>query len=296
MTRLLVIASAAALAMMATPALAQHHQAYQPAAPTVGANPCLLGSGAPGQCLGPVQITEQVLVTSAASSAQSSSSQSSSSQSSSSLASSSTGGSFQSGAVQSGMVTQPGYTQSSYAQSGYTQSAVTRTGTMQSGTLQMAHAPSMQHHAETGPVAVTGGLTPPPAGGCIPAQAARMVRCEGNWVYSQPQAAPAPVPVPVYLPAPAPAPAYVPAPVAVAGIAPGSLPLSFFVGGANNGVGFNVEQTYYGGGGGYVIQTGGTRFSGVRERSPTPLTPPRRQQRGHHGGGHHGGGGGCGCH
>ncbi|MCU0883169.1 MAG: hypothetical protein MUF14_10940 [Hyphomonadaceae bacterium] len=230
MTRLLGIASAAALAMLATPALAQHHTM----GPQGPANPCLLGSGAPGQCMGPVQITEQVIVTTPG------------------------------GGAQAGM--------------------------MQSGSVQMAHVGHSAHHGTRAPV-----MAPPAAGGCVPSQAAQMVRCEGNWVYSQPPVAAAPVYVPVEAPvyAPPPAPVHVPAPVAMAGIAPGSIPLSFFVGGANNGVGFNTEPTYYGGTGGFIIQSGGgTRFSGVRERSPTPLVPPRRQPRGHHGG-HHGGG--CGC-
>ena len=236
MTRLLGIVSAAALAMLATPALAQqHHQPMGQGTHAGGANPCLLGSGAPGQCAGPVQVTERVLITSAASS------------------------------------------------------------TMQSGYVQTAHAGHGAHHGAPVPVMVAPVMAAQPAnaapGGCVPVQATRMIRCEGNWVYSQPHAVavapPAPVPAPVH------APAHPPVPVAVAGIAPGSLPLSFFVGGANNGVGFNTQPTYYGGGGGFIIQSGGgTRFSGVRERSPTPLVPPRRQPRGHHGG-HHGGG--CGC-
>jgi hypothetical protein len=110
--------------------------------------------------------------------------------------------------------------------------------------------------------------------------------------------APAPVqqyaPAPVqYAPAPqyyAPAPVqYAPAPVQYAPVqyapryAPqpqpaGYIQPSFFTGGITYGAGFPEGGSYYGGGGGgTIIVGGGTRFSGVRERSPTPLiAPPMR--------------------
>jgi hypothetical protein len=107
------------------------------------------------------------------------------------------------------------------------------------------------------------------------------------------QYAPAPVqyaPAPVqYAPAPvqyAPAPyqqvqyqqvQYTPQPQPVGYISP-----SFFTGGITYGAGFPEGSSYsYGGGGGFIVTGGGTRFSGVRERSPTPLIAPptRRSQR-----------------
>ena len=57
------------------------------------------------------------------------------------------------------------------------------------------------------------------------------------------------------------------------------LPTSFFMGAFNNGVGYNTQISYTYGAGGYAFVGGGTRFSGVRERSPTPLVPPNRPHR-----------------
>jgi hypothetical protein len=58
------------------------------------------------------------------------------------------------------------------------------------------------------------------------------------------------------------------------------IPTSFFTGGVTYGSGFSTETSYgYGGGGGFIVSGGGTRFSGVRERSPTPLIAPPMRQR-----------------
>jgi hypothetical protein len=126
----------------------------------------------------------------------------------------------------------------------------------------------------------------------------------GQGYVSAPQYAPAPAPVqyqqapqyyapaPVqqyapaaqyYAPAPvqyapvqyAPAPRYAPQPQPAGYIQP-----SFFTGGITYGAGFPEGGGYYGGGGGgTIIVGGGTRFSGVRERSPTPLIAPPMRQR-----------------
>lgn len=56
------------------------------------------------------------------------------------------------------------------------------------------------------------------------------------------------------------------------GIMPGALPQSFFYGGIANGVGYPTQIGYLGGGSAYY--SGGSRFSGVVGRSPTPLIPP----------------------
>jgi hypothetical protein len=223
MTRSLIASCAGlVLAALSAPVMAHgshHHAPVAHSSHGALANPCLLGSGAPGQCMGPVQVTRSVVV---------------------------------------GPVTSPG--------------SLEPIGPIQPiAPVAMAAIPAAPVH---------------PAPGCTPASTAGMVRCEGNWVPVQP-VAPAPVHAPVMMPAPMP----VAAPVPVAGIAPGSLPLSFFVGGATNGVGFNTYPVYGGGFGGVVIQGGGTRFSGVRERAPWPLVPPARQPR------HYSRGGGCGgCH
>lgn len=237
MTRLMFAAAIAAVSAIAAPAFAQHHA---PMAHTgYGANPCLLGSMVSGQCVGPVQVTEQVLVTS------------------------------------TGPVQPVGYVQAlpdvpgNWNPNGYSTSTIV-----------------------PGPSGM-----PAPTTGCVRAQAVQSIRCEGNWVYSQPASLPAPAPV-TYAPGPV---QYVPVPVSYqsAAITPGSIPLSFFVGGASNGVGFNSGAGYYGGGGGgIVIQSSGTRFSGVREAVRSPLTPPPRRPPagGHNPPPHHGGGGCGGCH
>ena len=131
--------------------------------------------------------------------------------------------------------------------------------------------------------------------GCIPGYSAPTVPCNGFWV-----AAVNPTPQPVQVPAPVftPTQQYLPAPIFVSTpivYAPqvqqiGFIPTSFFTGGITYGAGFPTDSTYVYGGGGYAYSSGGARFSGVRERSPTPLTPPHRP-RPHTPPGHHG----CGC-
>jgi hypothetical protein len=154
------------------------------------------------------------------------------------------------------------------------------------------------------------------SGPCVPAYQPVMTGCTGNnqggfvpngyaQGYNQnftsaPQFAP--VPVVQYQQAPqyfAPAPQYfAPAPVQFAPVqyapvqyAPqtqltGSIPLSFFTGGITYGAGFPEGGGFSGGGGGGIFISGGnggTRFSGVRERSPTPLiAPPMRQRQPSH--------------
>jgi hypothetical protein len=236
MTRLMFAAAISAVSAIAAPAFAQHHASM--AHTGYGANPCLLGSMVAGQCVGPVQVTEQVLVT-------------------------------------SGGPVQP--------------------------VVNVQRRPDVPANWDpNGPA--TSYIVPGPAGmpapatGCVRAQAVQSIRCEGNWVYSQPVPMPAPAPVTYVAPPVQSVP--VPACCAAADIAPGSIPLSFFVGGANNGVGFNSGAGYYGGGGGIVIQSSGTRFSGVREAVRSPLTPPPRRPPagGHNPPPHHGGGGCGGCH
>jgi hypothetical protein len=124
--------------------------------------------------------------------------------------------------------------------------------------------------------------------GCVPGYGGPTVPCNGAWVA-------APMPAPVYVvPSPAPVQMYVPAPAMQ--FAPqvqqvGMIPTSFFTGGITYGAGFPTETTYTYGGGGFGYSTGGTRFSGVRERSPTPLVPPSRQRHAPPSHSHHG----CGC-
>jgi hypothetical protein len=127
--------------------------------------------------------------------------------------------------------------------------------------------------------------------GCVPGYGGPNVPCNGNWVYAN-QAAPQPMmqPAPHY----APAPQYLRAPIAYAPQPQqvGMIPTSFFTGGITYGAGFPTDTTYVSGGGGYGYSSGGgTRFSGVRERSPTPLIPPPRRQRHAPPAHHHG----CGC-
>jgi hypothetical protein len=96
---------------------------------------------------------------------------------------------------------------------------------------------------------------------CVPGYVVSHVPCNGNWVLA---------PVPQY----APAPHYAPQPQLVVDI-----PTSFFTGGISYGAGFPIHNYGYGGGGGFFISGGGTRFSGVRERSPTPLVAPPMRHR-----------------
>lgn len=76
-------------------------------------------------------------------------------------------------------------------------------------------------------------------------------------------------PYPTPMPVPMPVPCYDPRPVAQ--IAP-PISSSFFMGAVSNGVGYPMVTQYGGGGGMYM--SGGSRFSGVVGRSPTPLVPP----------------------
>jgi hypothetical protein len=149
--------------------------------------------------------------------------------------------------------------------------------------------PIMQAPTQAAPVQMSG---------CVPGYGGPTVPCNGNWVYTN-QAAPQPMmqPAPQYVPAPqyAPAPQYLPAPIAYAPQPQqvGAIPTSFFTGGITYGAGFPTDTSYVSGGGGYGYSSGGgPRFSGVRERSPTPLiAPPMRQRHAPPPAHHHG----CGC-
>ena len=114
--------------------------------------------------------------------------------------------------------------------------------------------------------------------GCVPGYLGPRVPCHGNWVPApthvhQPEAELKPhyAPAPQFVPAPE---AYAPQPQQIA-----LIPTSFFTGGITYGAGFATHQSYGYGGGGYAFSSGGTRFSGVRERSPTPLVPPPMRPR-----------------
>ena len=121
----------------------------------------------------------------------------------------------------------------------------------------------------------------PPQGmaGCLAGYTGPRVPCNGIWV-AAPSYAPDPItppaplyaPMPQYLPTPiyAPAPVYYPPQPQQIGL----IPMSFFTGGITYGAGFSTGSTYSYGGGGFAFSSSGTRFSGVRERSPTHLIPP----------------------
>jgi hypothetical protein len=150
-------------------------------------------------------------------------------------------------------------------------------------TVQAPQPTYVQQHAYVQPAAyVQPRPAPVQSSGCVPGYVSPSVPCNGNWTY-------APQPVVQY----APAPQYIPAPVAYAPQPQqvGTIPTSFFTGAITYGAGFPTDTSYNYGGGGYGYSSGGTRFSGVRERSPTPLVAPPRRQRHAPPPKHHG----CGC-
>lgn len=236
------LAALGAVLAAAGPAAAHGHAGAVPvhAAPGgfAGADPCLLGTATPGECVGPVRVARDVTVAAAG----------------------------------------PGPA----AMSGQSWSAASQSAWQ---TTSYHAAGPVAGHAAAGPSAppLPGegvvGQAPPAGAGCTPQMIVQRIPCDGQWVYARPAQAPVPAapvaapvviqPAPVVIAAPAPVPAPLPQ-------AAGPIPLSFFAGGISNGVGFNTETQYVYGGGGFAIVGGGTRFSGVRERSPTPLVPPRR--------------------
>lgn len=121
--------------------------------------------------------------------------------------------------------------------------------------------------------------TPVHMSGCVPGYGGPNVPCHGVWVPAPTfTAVPVHTPVPAYVPPPIYMPAqpvyYAPEPQQIA-----MIPTSLFTGGITYGAGFPTDTTYSYGGGGYGFVGGGTRFSGVRERSPTPLIAPPPRQR-----------------
>lgn len=161
-------------------------------------------------------------------------------------------------------------------------SVQSQTRVMNTGPTHFAPAPHfgqpvqmMQPAAYAQPTLQAPSLPPQgPSSGCVPGYGMPTIGCNGYWV-----AAPNVAPSPVHYHAPAPQPVhvvqYAPAPQAV-----GYIPTSFFTGGITYGAGFPIDSYGYGGGGGFIISGGGgTRFSGVRERSPTALVPPAPRPR-----------------
>lgn len=263
------------VATLSAPALAQHGSHATPTSPLT--DPCVLGTNAqPGACVGPVRVAP--VITSQ-------------------------------GSVQVQREQQTYTTASSYGANSYVAPQA------YSGMTTIAH-----HQA---PLAAAPMPAPfPVSGGCVQSQPVAMQGCNGHWVYSTantnmvntgpvaqnqggfvpngysqqhqhtaPQYAPAPV---VYQQAPVvyqQAPVYY-APVQYAPVqyAPQpqtvtNIPTSFFTGGITYGAGYPDGGSYsYGGGGSTVfVSGGGTRFSGVRERSPTPLiAPPMRRNQPRH--------------
>jgi hypothetical protein len=90
-------------------------------------------------------------------------------------------------------------------------------------------------------------------GGCVAQVASAPPPCSGEWIF-MPYSQPAPQPLVL-----------------------NNLPGSFFGGAMNYGVGYPT-QIGYNSGGSYFVG-GGSRFSGVRERSPTALVPPPMKHR-----------------
>lgn len=168
-----------------------------------------------------------------------------------------------------------GYSQMGYGQNGYGQNGYVQNGYSQGQVVTQQYAPAPVQYA------------PAPAPVVYQQAPQYFAPAPVQYAPAPVQYAPAPVqyaPAPVqYAPAPvqyAPAPRYyAPQPQQVDYIQP-----SFFTGGITYGSGFPDGGGYsYGGGGGTVIISGGTRFSGVRERSPTPLiAPPMRRNQPRH--------------
>jgi hypothetical protein len=265
MTKLTLLLALGVSAFSA-PALAQHAGTMGNMAGTASSDPCVLGTNSqPGTCVGPLRVAPVIM---------------------------------SQGSVQ--------------VQQQQTYGAATTYRSSQSnyGVTTIAHqqAPVAQTYVAPAPIPAP----IPVSGGCVPNYPTAMQGCTGNWVYSSantnmvntgpvvysqggnnqggfvqngysqnymsaPQYAPVQAPV-VYQQAPV---IYQQAPVVYqqAPVAP-----SFFTGGITYGAGFPDGGGYsYGGGGTVFVSGGGTRFSGVRERSPTPLiAPPMRPNQPRH--------------
>lgn len=319
--RIIAAAAAGVLALAASPSLASGYGqgGMAPPAGTGGStgvsNPCLLGTAAPGQCVGPVQITGGVTVQApnalagpgvapvagqvaggnsagwqSSGSSFYSSSSSSSSSASQMVSSSGTGGSSWSSRTSGEVVTDGVPVRYSNAASGWGPAPPMMPPMMPPpGPMAgpAAHPPVVVM-APQGPAVTQGGWAVPPApphpGQGVIARAPTGPGCTQQMIAQQ-------VPCPgvwVYATQPQPAPVHppqvvvhpAPLPVPLPGPVPGPqgvgpIPPSFFAGGISNGVGFNSQQQWSSGGGGIAIVGGGTRFSGVAQRSP--LTPPPRR-------------------
>ena len=147
---------------------------------------------------------------------------------------------------------------------------------MSQGSVQLQ--PTYAPQAAYAPVPVMMAAPQPaalPVSGCVTGYNGPSVPCSGVWVPAPNYAPQQPImQTPVqYLPSPV---VYAPQPQPQQ---VGLIPTSFFTGGITYGAGYPTDTTYGYGGGGYGYSTGGTRFSGVRERSPTPLVAPPSRSR-----------------
>jgi len=218
----------------------------------IHANPCVLGSGAEANCTGAIRVTDNIEITSAGVAV--------------SDEAQSTANYVQFNNVYSGGQN------SSYAS--HQSSASSYSYSTENGNNQEFHS-----QAPRGvPVGVRrievrttdGHQSNASVNESCSAAIAQRVPCNGQWVVVGDMAPPVALPPPPMTYAPPPT-YYMPPPQQLAQISP-----MFFYGGMNNGVGYNMMTGY--GGGGAIFVGGGSRFSGVRERSPTPLVPPVRRQ------------------
>ncbi len=140
-------------------------------------------------------------------------------------------------------------------------------------TAYQANSQMIESQYENGQAIVVNNYAPPayapPAPKTTGCKLVQQVPCQGQWVvvgdnFAPPAQAYAP-PVQAYLPPPNYSIQPLPQPIY-------NIPTSFFTGGMNYGVGYPTMTGYNSGGGMYMA--GGTRFSGVVNRSTTPLIPP----------------------
>lgn len=242
----------------------------------ISADPCVLGSGAEANCQGAIRVTENIEITANGPAS-----------------------------IEAASVENYGSSSSQYANAGYVQSqnSASQYSHQSEYRYESGNQTAYQHQSHSsGPVPIE--MRRPeirevrvmredaPQSQTCQAAVAQRVPCNGQWVVvgdAPPPMMYAPVPPPItyapppppimYAPQPAPmmyappqAPTYyMPPPQQLAQISP-----SFFYGGMNNGVGYNLMTGYSSGGA--IFVGGGSRFSGVRERSPTPLVPPGRRQ------------------
>ncbi|MEK7660657.1 MAG: hypothetical protein AAB680_01285 [Pseudomonadota bacterium] len=267
-------ASGLVLAFLASPVMAGTTH-------MISANPCVLGSGAESHCQGAIRVTENIEITA-------------------------NGPSVSEGGYYSEAASAENYSASNvqHSSAAFAHNQNTNSGSQYSNVSGYSYSNesngAQQHHSYSSqPVQIdvrTNEVrevrvmqTNAPQQQTCSAAVAQRVPCNGQWVVvgeAPPPMMYAPATPPVtYAPPPppmmyapqqpamyAPAPAYyMPPPQQLAQISP-----SFFYGGMNNGVGYNMMTGY--GGGGAIFVGGGSRFSGVVGRSPTPLVPPSRRQ------------------